>query len=164
MDTIGRHVPLFRKMALNIQVTKKECGDIPETLLDTYEPDRYVLSPWGEIFWQRFREEHYGRVFITEPPLPERIRFEESFLDDVRQFANDAQKLAELNERIDDLAHYLINGNCLKRLNFKKLEGKPVPGCTHEFYAWSTGGAWRCFCAFDEEKKVCRIKKLDKHL
>ncbi|MDR2503671.1 MAG: hypothetical protein LBD82_04715 [Deltaproteobacteria bacterium] len=166
MQIIGENVVLFRKMAAGIPLDKETCRDIPETLLDAYGPNAYALSPWGEIFWHRYKEAYYGKAFIQESPLPEKISFSKGFLADVRQFENNPQKLAELNERIDDLTQYFLgNTISIKRLNFKLLEGNPVPGCTHEFYAWRTGGAWRCFCVFDEYKKdLCHIKKLGPHL
>lgn len=163
IQIIADNAALFRKMAVNIPLDAETCRDLPETLLDCYGADGCALSLWGEIFWHKYKSEYYRKAFIAESPLPKKISFSKSFLADVRQFADNPEKLAELNKRIDDLAKYFMGGNNLKRLSFKQLENE-LHGCTHEFYAWSDGNAGRCLCVFDEEKiDLCHIRKFIPH-
>jgi putative CRISPR-associated protein (TIGR02619 family) len=129
-----------------------ELHKIPETLLMSFEGE-YTLSPWGEIVWNKFKEDHYGDMLFEEPT--NNIRFSDSFKRKIKDF--DRERLKTLNERIDDLALFLSSSSKpnLSRLDFKPLRSNPVPPSTHEFDAWADRGAWRCFCHF--EKNVLLI-------
>jgi len=124
---------------------------IPETLLMNIEGE-YTFSPWGEIAWNRFREDHYGDGLLDAPTG--NIRFSEGFSRKTRGF--DRERLKTLNERIDDLARFMGSPSRPnpRRLDFKQLKGDPLPPSTHEFDAWADKGAWRCFCHFEGEDIV----------
>lgn len=147
LEEIQASFALFRRLSLQDKVMDLEGKNISESLLFFMEGEGYALSAWGQIFWDRYREKHYGDALLPSP-LPDRIRFGQDFLKQAERFSTSREKLTELNERIDDLARYVLSGKTVnpKRLSFKALKGMPVPGSTHEFYAWSTSGAWRAFC------------------
>lgn len=163
LDEIHHNFDIFRRLSLQDKVTNLEGRSISETMLFSMEGEGYALSAWGEIFWDRYRLNRYGdRLFPS--PLPGRIIFSPEFVKQAERFKNDRGKTMELNERIDDLARFLLRNmrDCPKRLSFKALKGSPVPGSTHEFYAWSTGGAWRVFCHMQGD--AVHIDTLREHL
>ena len=164
-NTMRDNISLFRRLALNMEAPEADCRDLPETLLESYSSGRYVLSLWGDMLWQKYRAEIYREKFIKDSPWPEKIIFQPSFLEDAqRVLANQAQHTAQLNERIDDLMGYLYTNHDKNptRLNFKILQGRPRPDCTHEFYAWSDDSAYRCYCVLQDG--VCTVKHLAEHL
>lgn len=60
-----------------------------------------------------------------------------------------AQKV-QVNEAIDEFCAYVDHGRPLpKSRTFKKLQGDPVPGSTHELYVWSDGATGRLCGHFD---------------
>jgi hypothetical protein len=60
-----------------------------------------------------------------------------------------AQKV-QVNEGFDEFSAYVDHGRTLpKSRTFKKLQGDPVPGSTHELYAWSDGATGRLFGHYD---------------
>jgi len=163
LDEIHANLRLFRQLSYNMKVSEQEISNISETMLFSLDGE-HSLSAWGAIFWDRYRQERYG-VELLPSPLPERIVYGPDFIKQAEQRFKGLPKYTfELNERIDQLARFLLSNQLLnpKGLTFKGIKGNPVPGSTHEFRAWSTYGGWRIFCHF--EGAVCHIDTLREHL
>lgn len=158
-----RHVHLFRRMSADIPATADQICDIPRTLIDEYDKDQYLLSPWGIMLWEKFTAEYYSRDFIQASPLPDEIIYTQKFLESISACQKNAEELYALNERIDDLLKYYAGGkkDMPKRLTFKKLS-KQYKQSTHEFYAWSKPGAKRVFCHYEDSRLV--LDMLGNHL
>ena len=128
-----------RRMANGEVLTQDECGTLPETFLFEVPGDDSVqLSEWGEAFWAVVRPEIYGDGLME--PLSGRLRLSDDFREQVRKGSPrillQPDRLDKLNQRLDDLARFLETGENLQRLDFKQLQGNPIPPCTHEFDVW----------------------------
>lgn len=144
-DMMKNNLQLFRRLSLNFETLgRAECASLPETFFYCQE-DECILSDWGAILWEKFKETAYREALLPSPS--EKLRLSEGIKREVG--ALDSQFVFRVNEKIDDLALFLEKGDKLKSLSFKKLQGKPVPGCTHEFYLWSDSDAARGFGYYD---------------
>ncbi|MDR1620926.1 MAG: putative CRISPR-associated protein [Synergistaceae bacterium] len=163
-DEIEKHFAAYRKLALGKPVRAEEVTGISESMMLTDGTGAYTLSAWGEIFWDKFTQCHYEKQLYPSP-LPD-IVLSSNFLKDLESWNGDKHVLFSVNQRLDDLAKYLLSGRkvCLKRLDFKKITGDLAKktGCTHEFDAWSTGGAGRGYCRFLDGGKL-EVARLDTH-
>jgi putative CRISPR-associated protein (TIGR02619 family) len=153
-DTVREHLEVFRRLALGLAVSNEECSGVPETLLMSY-CRQLAFSPWGSLVWEQSRKQVYGER-LWPSPSP-RIRFGPKFEVSLRGLATD--RLRMVNEKIDDLAHYLETGQDVRSLDFKKLQGNPQPPSTHEMDAWSDQDARRIYGQFESEVFV--LDKLD---
>ena len=121
-----------------------ECTSLPETFLYCVE-DECMLSEWGRLLWEGFKKEFYKETLL--PPPSRKIRYGRTIEKAVA--ALDPPSIADINEKMDDLSLMLECNKPIKSLGFKMLTGKPVPGCTHEFYLWSDRDAARGFGYYD---------------
>lgn len=136
----------------------REATGIAETLLWQLAGE-IGLSPWGELVWQKTKKDIYKEDFHASPS--DKIRFTEKFERSVSELPK--ERLAILNERIDDLMVHLETGAAnLRRLDLKKLQGNPCPPSTHEADAWADSDTKRIFGRFEGEVFV--IDRLDKAL
>ncbi len=161
-ELVRSRLPLFRRLGWGGEVPTAETAGIPEALLTVLE-GRAGLSTWGGLYWETSKQTLY-KERIWDSPSP-RLQLAGQFLNHCADLP--LRRRFDLNERIDELARYLESDRDPNRipssLRFKSLEGEPVPGCTHEFYAWSDGDARRCFGHFDNNG-VFHVKILGKHL
>jgi hypothetical protein len=150
---IEEHFDNYRKMSIGIPLPGDSIKAISASMILRAEDDGdCVLSPWGTILWDKFIEKHYEKE-IYSPPIPE-IILKNSFFSDTSRFKQDGGRLSHINQRIDDLAKFLLLKTKLKRLSFGKIEddlGKKT-GCTHEFYAWGDGAAYRFYGRYRADK------------
>lgn len=156
---VGRHLQVFRQLDYGRNLPADACRAIPETLLFQVD-DRVILSDWGRAVWIGCRDRYYRKDL--QPPLSPRLRFD----DRVKKaaVALPPDRLSTLNRRLDDLAKHLDGGDNPKSLSLKPLQGKPVPGSTHEFYAWSDRDAARCFGHYEDGGAVFVVDRLGDHL
>ena len=160
LSSIKKNLTVWRRLALNLPVKPEACASIPDAFL-LRVGEEVTLSPWGELIWQQYKKEIYKEKF-WEPPS-ECITFSEEFAKDVKDLP--ADRVYEINKRMDELAQHLEQEGHPNpaSLNCHPLEGKAVPGCTHEIYAWSDRDARRIFGICYGHKRF-EIKKLGKHL
>jgi len=136
-------------------------GPRPETLPDLFIDqleELVALSPWGELVYEKAKRELYAEKLWPSPS--DRITMTEGFKADVQALASDRKR--HVNERLDDLAGCIEDKKNPNRLDFKKLQGKPMGPSTHECDAWADGGARRIFCHFEGDTLV--LDALDKGL
>lgn len=143
-DVIGRYFDTFRKLELGIPVISKEVEKIHRTLVLKIDTE-YTLSPWGEIIWQKAKNDRYSEKLY--PPFMDKIRYSKSFEDTVNKLQPD--RMLALNKKIDYLTKYLLEKTNPKSLSFKELSGKPKHISTHEFYI-NSDEAKRCYCHFED--------------
>jgi hypothetical protein len=75
--------------------------------------------------------------------------------------------MAQINEKMDDLARYVESNRTINppSLDFKMLKGGARQGSTHEIDAWRDGSAKRIFGHFDPRNPSHFIvDRLDKAL
>lgn len=147
---VEQHLDLFRRLSLSGATCKVgELRDIPEAFFFRLNEEA-ELSPWGKLVWERSRNAIYGDKL--HEPATDRIQYSEKFKKAAGSLPHD--RLAILNERIDDLTTFLNTENNPKRLDFKPLKGNPCPPSTHECDAWADQAAWRIFAHFDGQRLV----------
>lgn len=156
-EFIQRHLSAFRRLSLGLKVSLSDVEGIPEIFLMSMD-NALALSSWGELVWNQSRRNVYSST--VHPVSSERIRFAKTFADSVRNLQPD--RVAHINERIDDLAVFLETNQNVKRLDFKPLAGTPKLPSTHEMDAWADLDARRLFGHF--EGSVFVIDRLDRAL
>ena len=129
-----------RRMANGKELTRAECGTLPDTLLFEVTEGSVQLSEWGMALWIAARPGIYGTGLME--PLSDGLRFSDAFQRQVNArhgILAESRRLDTLNRRLDDLARCLnSNGDYNpNRLDFKALGGNPRPPSTHEFDVWS---------------------------
>lgn len=157
IEDIRGHLDAIRKLSLGLSTQKEELSGVPETMLLNVD-DEIILSAWGNIFWQEAQKILYEEKIYA--PVCDKVRLTHTFISDVKKLPPD--RLVILNQRLDQLCRSMHKSDSLAALSFKKLKGKPVPGSTHEFNAWSDKDAKRCFGHFEDDCFI--IDQLEKHL
>ena len=151
IDTIQKNFDTYRKISLSIP-------------LDSYAGLNPLwikngkFTPWGQIAWENAKEVLYGtQVF---PFVYDGVVEGKEFRNSVKDL--DANCIAHINERIDDLCLFkLSNGDYNpRRLDYKSLKVKQQ--FSHECDAWAFHGAKRLFCNEEDGKII--VEKLDKGL
>jgi putative CRISPR-associated protein (TIGR02619 family) len=160
LDEIEKNFEKYRTLSLRIPMDPAALVGISGSMIFQCEDGgQCILSAWGQIFWDAFKKDRYPERFYGTP-LPEKIILNPSFIRDVNGFRNDENAIFSINERLDDLARFLLseqkNDKNIKRLDFKAIAGdlKLETKCDYEFDAWSSGGAGRVFCRFIDDTKL----------
>jgi len=156
-DEVGvfeKHLTAFRQLSYGY--SEVDASAISKIFL-LQIGDETALSPWGEIAWKNAKKEIY-RNKLHDAPL-DIIRYGEGFLKDTKDLQ--PNRVAELNNKIDDLANYLLNKQNIKSLNFKSISKNAKPNSTHEFYA-NSDEAKRVYCHF--KKDVLVLDEYGEHL
>jgi len=139
-SALEAHMPKFRRLSGLNQLDASEVVGVPDGLLIQLGAS-VSLSPWGRAAFVEARGPRY-RAGLLKPWHP-KVRFGPGFEKSVAGQSED--RLEHINERIDDLCVFAENGHNPSRMRFKELEGVPVPGSTHQIYAWSDAAADRIF-------------------
>lgn len=148
----------FRRLHISrAQVPEGECAALPGTFFTCIDGS-CVLSPWGEVLWLKFIETEYPKKLLDSPSPKLKISAK------LKSCVSSMEPLliGRINRKTDDLASFLETGYNPKSLSFQKLQGRPVEGCTHEFYLWSDKDAARGFGFY--EKGVFVFDHVREHL
>jgi len=153
-EEVKKHLKGIRRLAVGLPSDE----DIPDLYLLEIDDER-TLSEWGELIWQQEKSRLYQERLW--PEASPRYRYSARFREQVERLP--ADRKYQVNQRMDELAANLeLPSRNPKSLNFKALQGKPYPQCTHELRAWSDGNASRIFGFFDGDVFV--LERLEKHL
>ncbi|GHS92410.1 hypothetical protein AGMMS50276_00230 [Synergistales bacterium] len=161
---LEKHFDVYRKLSIGIPVSGSDIAGIPESMIFTDGAD-YTLSSWGRIIWDKCKQMLYSSEFKRSPYSG--VTLENSFLNDLKRFENDKKAICALNERLDDLAKYLLTKgkDNPARLYVHQIisKFKEAPNSTEEFYAWSDGGAWRVCCIINKSSNGAVLQRLIPH-
>jgi len=152
-----KNINIFRALDINIDIDKKILKYIPETLINKIDED-YILSPWGEIVWQKFKMEYYRENLVDS--ITKKIEYSENFTKDFISLSREDSY--QLNKSIDKLESYLNNGVNLRSLRYHKLKGNIAEQYSHEFYPFDGNDSRRCYC--NERNGKIILEKIDAHL
>lgn len=145
IDELREHAALFRRLSVGYTVTTDDAKGTPDSLL--MEVDGAVTtSVLGDVAWARHRATLLAEEL--QSPLSNKVRV----ADAVRRVFGglEAAQKVQVNEAIDEFCAHIDNARPLtKSRTFKKLQGDPVPGSTHELYTWSGGATGRLFGHYD---------------
>ncbi len=145
IEELREHAIVFRRLAMDYRVRPEDTKSVPDSLL--MEVDGEVsTSVLGDVVWARHRAALFAEKLL--PTLSRRVRVVPSIQ---KAFAKlEAAQKVQVNEAIDEFCAYLDHGRSLpKSRSFKKLQGDPMPGSTHELYVWSDGATGRLYGHFD---------------
>lgn len=159
-DELREHLTLFRQLAVGGYAVKAESArGAPEALLMDVGGE-LTTSVLGDVAWAR----HRSTLFAEElhPPLSARVRIKDAV---PKAFADlQAAERVQVNEALDEFSSHMDHRRpLLKSRKFKQLQGNPVPGSTHELYAWSDGAAGRLLGHYDTDGSFV-FDRLEKHL
>lgn len=162
-DHIRQHLTTMRRFGIGLIVTPEMAQPLPELLWMPVDDTTTMLSEWGEIVWREVKHSIYSEKLHPSPsPL---LIWGEGFASTVQDL--NGQRMAQINDKMDDLARYLESGRKANpdSLDFKMLKGGARQGSTHEVDAWRDGSAKRLFGHFDPKKPSNFIvDRLDKAL
>ena len=150
----------FRKMEIGMDVTRRECAGIPDSMYMNIDGG-LTLSAWGELGFSEVKGKLFSEKILE--PLSDNISYSRNFLKKAEKIPPDRKLI--LNQQMDKLAVFISTGDPSRntpKLSFKKLAGNPCPPSTLECYAWSDKDARRVFCHF--EGNTLMIDNLGKHL
>lgn len=153
---IENHLAAARKLGWGSDLDAVEAEGLPGAMLLELD-GRVSFSPWGEILFSRFKKKAYTQRVYPSPL--EKLRFGPRFEKSLAGLSPD--RIAKINERIDDLCRSFETGQVLKRADFKQIKGT-VGVSTHELYAWSDEAARRLF--LHQEGDVWVLDELGDHL
>jgi len=147
IDDLRDHARLFRQLAVGYRVRVDAAKGVPESLVMEVDGE-VTTSVFGDVAWARHRSKLFTETL--HPPLSSRVgvavAVQKDFVD-----LQPAQKV-QVNGAVDEFCAYIDNGRTLpKSRTFKTLRGDPMPGSTHELYAWSDGATGRLFGHYDAE-------------
>lgn len=140
---VAEHFDTLRKLSLGMTLSRSQVQGIPETLLFLHG-DEAVLDAWGKLAWDTYGRKAY-REKLLDPPA-DVVRYDPKFEASVARLEPD--RLEQVNERIDDLCSYLLEGAHRNERPRSRLDLKPLRADgkgTHEIDAWSDGKAARIF-------------------
>jgi putative CRISPR-associated protein (TIGR02619 family) len=144
-DELREHAALFRRLAVGYTVRTDDAKGAPDSLLMEVDGE-VTTSVLGDVAWARHRATLFAKRL--QPTLSTKVRVEDAVH---KVFAGlETAKKVQVNEAFDEFCAYVDHGRALtKSRTFKKLQGNPVPGSTHELYAWSDGATGRLFGHYD---------------
>jgi putative CRISPR-associated protein (TIGR02619 family) len=159
LDELRAHATSFRRLAVGYRVRAEEVTKVPESLLMEIDGE-VTTSVLGDVAWARHRSTLFAEKLFA--PLSDRVRVADAVQ---KAFAGlTAEQKVQVNEGLDEFSAYVDQERpLLKSRTFKKLQGNPKRGSTHELYAWSDGGAGRLFGHYDTDG-VFVFDSLDGHL
>lgn len=156
--TVEAHLTTFRKLAVGYCVKTQDADAISKTLVDVID-DEVTTSVWGDVIWHRTKQQLLGSKALD--PLSRRVVLSQKARDEIN--AKPKDRILLVNQTLDRFCHHLDTGTPLgKRDTFKGIQGNPVPGSTHELYAWSDGETGRLFGRFHDDKFL--VDSLRSHL
>lgn len=145
IEELREHATIFRQRAVGYTVSADTAEGTSDALLMELDGE-VTTSVLGDVAWARHRSMLFAQRL--QPPLSRKVRVTDAVQ---KAFAGleTAQKV-QVNEAIDEFSAYVDHGRALpKSRTFKKLQSDPVPGSTHELYAWSDGATGRLFSHYD---------------
>lgn len=146
LDDVREHVYIFRRLAVGYTVSANDAKGVPDSLLMELD-GKVTTSVLGDVVWARHRATLFAERLLL--PLSRKVRVADA-VKKVFSGLEVAQKV-QANEAIDEFCAYVdLRRPLPKSRTFKKLKGDPVPGSTHELYAWSDGATGRLLGHYED--------------
>jgi len=155
-DILVNNIQLFRALELGLKLSKS-IKKIPKTLILEIDGE-YLLSPWGEMVWQKVKNRIYKEKLIE--PLHKEIIYSKDFINDAKRL--NPKELYQLNKNLDKLEKYMAFKENPKSLNYHYLEGAIAQKYLTEFYPFDGNDSRRVFCNEKDGKII--LEKIGPHL
>ena len=154
---VTEHLTVFRRLAAGYTISRYEVQAIPGALM-LVDGDQATTSVWGDVVWSRCRRAVLAKELCS--PLSPKVTVAPAVQHEFRGLP-DAQRI-EVNDALDAFSAFMDGVRPLVASRaFKQLRGAPVPGSTHELYAWSTGATGRLFGHYEPDGSFVFDKLLD---
>ena len=140
-----------------MNVDEKELKNIPKSLIIKIG-NEYILSPWGEIVWQKVKLELFKNLVNYKM-----IEYSNEFKKDFEKMS-DNEKF-QINKMLDLLDKYKFTNDekfNLRSLRYHELKGKIAQKYSYEFYPFDGDNSKRAYCNENDEKVI--VEKIDVHL
>jgi len=148
---------IFRRLEKGLMVEREILEKLPKSIILKIE-NEYTLSAWGEIVWQKYKNEIFSKVLIQ--PIIENIKYSKEFIKDFEKL-NPTEKY-QLNKSIEKLENYVIKKENLKSLRYHSLSGQIKEKYSNEFYPFDGNDSRRIYC--NEVDGNIILEKIDGHL
>lgn len=159
-EELRAYLTVFRRLARGFRVLPEETRDMPDALVLVLD-GQVTTSVWGDVVWSRIRSRLLAEAL--QEPLSKRVRLSPKIGTTFLKL--DARERVAVNEALDDFSAHVDGVRPLPASRqFKKLQGDPVPGSTHELYAWTYGSAGRLFGHYRGDGSFFFDKLDPKHL
>jgi putative CRISPR-associated protein (TIGR02619 family) len=148
---------VLRKLEKNLNIGEKLLENFPKSIIIKIG-DEYAFSPWGEIVWQKYKNDIFQTKIIN--PIVDNIKYSEEFMKNIEKL-NPYEKY-QLNKSIEKLENYVIKKENLKSLKYHSLNGQISQKYSNEFYPFDGNDSRRVYC--NEKDKEIILEKIDSHL
>jgi putative CRISPR-associated protein (TIGR02619 family) len=148
---------ILRKLEKNLPIEEKILEKLPKSIILKIG-NEYTLSPWGEIVYQKYKNEIFSKKLIK--PIISEINYSKEFIKDFEKL-NPSEKY-QLNKSIEKLEKYILKNENLKSLRYHSLNGQISQKYSHEFYPFDGNNSRRVYC--NEKDKTIILEKIDSHL
>jgi len=146
LEELRKYDSLFRRLAVGYAVRAIDAKGVPDSLLMELDGE-VTTSVLGDVAWARQRTTLFAEKLLQ--PLSKKVRVANVVQKEFAMLER-AQKI-QVNEALDEFSAHIDNGRELRKSRkFQKLRSDPVPGSTHELYAWSDGATGRLFGHYDD--------------
>ena len=148
---------ILRKLEKGLEVEKEKLEKLPKSVVLKID-NEYILSPWGEIVWQKYKNELLSKVLII--PIVKNIKYSKEFIKDFEKL-NPSEKY-QLNKTIEKLENYVLKKENLKSLKYHSLSGQISQKYSHEFYPFDGNNSRRVYC--NEKDNYIVLDRIGGHL
>ncbi len=124
-DIFYRYATQFALMAEDLPISKSDLHSISETLLEEYESDTFLLSPWGLLSWNKVKSEVLSHSLLQLKYLA----YEDSFQKDFQAIDKTTDKV-KLQETLVKVSKVLQETDG----NITKLKGGQAGGILYDNY------------------------------
>lgn len=138
-----------RRGAMSLSLADEDQERLCAPLFMTIDGDP-TLSPWGELLWQQQSKTILGEALL--PPVSEKLEYGAGLAKSVAHL--NAERMAQINQKLDWLARYLETGQALNGLDFKDLKTNVKAPSTHECDAWHDEAAMRLYGHYEDGRFV----------
>ena len=149
-DIFIKYFNVFRALELGIETNIPK--EIPLSIINKIDND-YILSPWGEILWQKIKNEVYKERLIT--PISKNIIYSENFKKQFESFSPDEKY--QINKTLDKLERYEEFNENLKSLRVHELSGEVSKKYNLECYPFDGNASRRLYCNKEDKKIALEI-------
>lgn len=126
-EEFERNADIYLQLAqTGIGLEREKIKEIPEIFIEEYEKNRFILSDWGELSWNKVKQEILSKALITLPY----ISYLPSFIRDFKNTQRSKDKV-QLQETIGKISCVLQENNG----DISYLKGGRAGGLLYDNYS-----------------------------
>ena len=156
-EFFSKNIKIFRANEIGLDIKQEIFKKLPKSVVNQIG-NEYFISPWGEIVWQKYKNEIYRKKLIM--PISDNIIYSTEFKKDFEKL-NSFEKF-QLNKSVDKLEKYITDNINPSSLRYHELKGEVAKQYSYEFYPFDGNDSRRVFCNENDNKII--LGKIDSHL